>query len=204
MQIRELSVPDAWEITPQQHRDDRGAFLEWYRFDLLQEAVGHPLNLRQANTSISKKGVIRGIHFADVPPGQAKYVTANSGAVMDYVVDVRIGSATFGAWDRVLLDSTDRKAVYIAEGLGHLFVALTEGATVSYLVSDTYRPGAEHGIHPFDPEIGLEFPDDVGELILSEKDRVAPMLEEAKAAGLLPNMAEVAKFYETLNVAVKS
>ncbi|MBX3089362.1 MAG: dTDP-4-dehydrorhamnose 3,5-epimerase family protein [Cryobacterium sp.] len=204
MQIRELSVPDAWEIKPQQHRDDRGAFLEWYRFDLLQEAIGHPLNLRQANTSISRKGVVRGIHFADVPPGQAKYVTANSGAVMDYVVDIRVGSATFGAWDRVLLDSDDRRAVYIAEGLGHLFVALTEGATVSYLVSDTYRPGAEHGIHPLDPEIGLEFPEGIGELILSDKDRAAPTLEQAKAEGLLPNMAEVAKFYETLNEAVKS
>ena len=108
MQIRELSIADAYEITPILRQDDRGSFLEWYRFDLLQEAVGHPLQLRQANTSVSKHGVVRGIHFADIPPGQAKYVTATHGAVLDYVVDIRVGSPTFGAWDSVRLDDVDR------------------------------------------------------------------------------------------------
>ena len=118
MQIRELSIADAYEITPILRQDDRGSFLEWYRFDLLQEAVGHPLQLRQANTSVSKHGVVRGIHFADIPPGQAKYVTATHGAVLDYVVDIRVGSPTFGAWDSVRLDDVDRRAIYLGEGLG--------------------------------------------------------------------------------------
>ena len=155
MQIRELSIPDAYEITPKQLGDDRGVFLEWYRFDRLAEAIGHPLDLRQANTSVSKRGVVRGIHFADVPPSQAKYVTATRGSVLDFAIDIRVGSPTFGRWDSVLLDDVDRRAIYLSEGLGHCFVALSDDATVSYLVSDVYSPTAEHGISPLDPEIAL-------------------------------------------------
>ena len=197
MQIRELSIPDAFEITPVQRADDRGVFLEWYRFDRLEETIGHPLTLRQANTSVSRKGVVRGIHFAEVPLGQAKYVTAPHGAVVDFVIDVRVGSPTFGQWDSVLLDTTDRRAIYLAEGLGHAFVALTDGATVSYLVSETYRPGVEFGIDPTDPEIGLVFPE-VGDLLLSPKDTDAPSLAEAAQAGLLPTWDAARAYYATL------
>lgn len=198
MQIRELAIPDSYEITTTQHRDDRGVFLEWYRFDRLEETVGHALDLRQANTSVSRRGVVRGIHFATIPPGQAKYVTAMHGAVLDFVVDIRVGSPTFGEWDSVLLDSADRRAIYIAEGLGHAFVALTDDATVSYLVSDTYRAGAEFGVNPLDPEIGLVFPEAAGELLFSEKDQLAPSLSEAQAAQLLPTWREARDFYDTL------
>lgn len=199
MQIRELTIPGAWEITPIQRSDDRGVFLEWYRFDLLAEAIGHPLDLRQANTSVSKKGVVRGIHFADVPRGQAKYVTVTHGAVLDYVVDIRVGSPTFGKWDSVRLDTVDRRAIYIGEGLGHAFVALTDDATVSYLVSDTYNPMAEHGIDPLDADIALVFPDEAGEPLLSPKDTDAPTLAEAAEQGLLPSSDAVKSFYASLN-----
>jgi len=198
VQIRELSIPDAYEITPKQFGDDRGVFLEWYRFDRLAEVVGHPLELRQANASVSRRGVVRGIHFADVPRGQAKYVTAMRGAVIDFAIDIRVGSPTFGKWDSVLLDDVDRRAIYLAEGLGHAFVALTDDATVSYLVSDTYTPTAEHGISPVDPTVGLEFPFDASELVLSSKDTDAPTLDEAAASGLLPDYAQVRDYYETL------
>ena len=198
MQIRELSIADAYEITPILRQDDRGSFLEWYRFDLIQEAVGHPLQLRQANTSVSKHGVVRGIHFADIPPGQAKYVTATHGAVLDYVVDIRVGSPTFGAWDSVRLDDVDRRAIYLGEGLGHAFVALTENATVSYLVTDTYNASREHGINPLDSEIALVFPEEAGELLLSPKDTEAPTLAEAAASGLLPRFHDVRAHYATL------
>ena len=161
--------------------------------------VGHPLDLRQANLSISRKGVVRGIHYADVPPGQAKYVTAAHGAVLDYIIDVRVGSPTFGQWDSVRLDTADNRAVYIAEGLAHAFVALTDDATVTYLVSDVYNPVAEKGINPLDPRIGLVFPDEAGELSFSEKDENAPTLEEAELLGLLPTWSGALKYYETLN-----
>jgi len=198
VQIRELSIPDSYEITPIQRADDRGVFLEWYRFDRLEETIGHPLTLRQANTSVSRKGVVRGIHFADVPLGQAKYVTAPHGAVLDYVIDVRVGSPTFGQWDTVLLDDVDRKAIYLSEGLGHCFVALTENATVSYLVSDVYNPTREHGINPLDPDVALVFPPEAGEPLLSPKDLEAPSLADAQASGLLPIWSDVTAFYDSL------
>jgi dTDP-4-dehydrorhamnose 3,5-epimerase len=198
VKIRELAVPDSYEITPIIRPDDRGVFLEWYRADVLSDTIGHSLDLRQANVSVSKRGTVRGIHFADVPMGQAKYVTALHGAVLDYVVDIRVGSPTFGRWDSVRLDDVDRKAIYLAEGLGHLFVALTDEAVVSYLVSDVYRPEREHGINPLDPEIGLVFPDEAGAPILSPKDAVAPTLREAEQQGLLPQWDAVQEFYTSL------
>ena len=199
MQIRELSIPDSYEITPKQFADTRGVFLEWYRFDRLEETIGHRLEIAQANTSVSKRGSVRGIHFADVPPSQAKYVTAVRGAVLDYIIDIRVESPTFGQWDSVLLDDTDRRAVYIAEGLGHCFVALTDDATVSYLVTAPFNPGREHGINPLDADIGLVFPPEAGELLLSPKDTDAPGLAESAASGLLPTWAAARAFYAELN-----
>lgn len=203
MQIRELTIPDAYEITPILRQDDRGVFLEWYRFDRLAEATGHPIVLRQANTSVSKRGVVRGIHFADVPLGQAKYVTVTHGAVIDYIIDIRVGSPTFGQWDSVRLDDVDRKAVYLSEGLGHAFVALTDGAVVSYLVTDTYNPTGEHAINPLDPEVGLVFPDEAGEALLSPKDTEAPSLSEAAAQGLLPTWDAMRAYYASLTEAAR-
>lgn len=199
MKIRELKIPDAYELTPRQHADERGLFLEWYRFDRLEETIGHPLNLRQANLSVSRRGVVRGIHFADIPTGQAKYVTAVRGAVLDYVIDLRVGSPTFGQWDSVLLDDIDRRSVYLAEGLGHAFVSLTDDAVVTYLVSDTFNPGREHGINPLDPDIGLVFPAEAGEPLLSPKDVDAPSLRAATESGLLPTWAQARAFYDVLN-----
>lgn len=199
MEIRELSVPDSYEITPKQFGDDRGVFLEWYRFDKLEEAVGHPLELKQANTSVSRKGTVRGIHFADVPPSQAKYVTCTRGAVIDYVIDIRVGSPTFGQWDKVLLDTEDRRAIYISEGLGHCFVALEDDSTVSYLCSETYNAPREHGINPLCKQVGLEFPFPVEELVLSPKDTDAPGLEKAREEGLLPDYETCKTFYAELS-----
>lgn len=200
MQIRELAVPDAYELTPVQRTDDRGVFLEWYRFDEIQEAVGHPLDLRQANMSVSRRGVVRGVHFADVPRGQAKHVKAVSGAVLDFVVDIRVGSPTFGQWDSVRLDTETHRAVYISEGLGHCFVALTDDAAVTYLVSDVYNPSAEHGITPLDPDLDLRFPEEAGEALLSPKDLEAPTLAEAAAAGLLPTWSDMRAFHDSQKV----
>lgn len=202
MQIRELSIPGSYEITPKQFADDRGVFLEWYRFERLEETLGHSIDLRQANTSVSRRGVVRGIHFADIPIGQAKYVTATRGAVLDFVVDIRVGSPTFGQWDSVLLDDTDFRAIYLAEGLGHAFVALTDNATVSYLVTDVFNAAREHGINPTDPEIGLAFPDDIGDILLSPKDLEAPSLADAAASGLLPTWDDARSLYARLDRAV--
>jgi dTDP-4-dehydrorhamnose 3,5-epimerase len=197
MDTRQLAVGGAWEFTPRQHGDDRGVFLEWFKDEAFQKALGHPLDLRQANCSVSRRGTLRGIHFADVPPSQAKYVTCLSGAVLDVVVDIRVGSPTFARWDAVRLDDTDRRAVYVAEGLGHAFLALTDGATVAYLCSEPYAPGREHGVNPLDPEIGIEWPGDV-EPLLSSKDAAAPSLREAQERGLLPTYDACTAYYAEL------
>jgi dTDP-4-dehydrorhamnose 3,5-epimerase len=185
VKVRPLEIEDAYEITPIRRGDPRGVFVEWYRFDHLAAEVGHPLRLAQANLSVSAAGVVRGIHFADVPPGQAKYVTCPRGAVLDVIVDIRVGSPTFGRWESVLLDDVDRRCVYIGEGLGHGFCALTDDATLTYLCSETYRPAGEHGVHPLDPDLGITWPTEAP--ALSEKDSGAPTLAEAKASGLLPS-----------------
>jgi dTDP-4-dehydrorhamnose 3,5-epimerase len=195
VKIRPLTVEGAFEVTPVQHSDPRGTFLEWYRFDTLAAAVGHPLDLAQANLSVSARDVVRGIHFADVPPGQAKYVICMAGAVLDVVVDLRVGSPTFGQWESVRLDDEKRRAVYLAEGLGHGFCALSERATVAYLCSSTYRPGHEHGINPLDPELGIAWP--AAAPLLSAKDAAAPTFAEAREVGLLPHYTDCFNCVET-------
>ncbi|WP_167132196.1 dTDP-4-dehydrorhamnose 3,5-epimerase family protein [Paramicrobacterium chengjingii] len=195
MEIRDLAVPDSYEITPKTFKDDRGVFLEWYRFDKLEERTGRPFEVKQANTSVSARGTVRGIHFADIPPSQAKYVTVSYGSVVDFIIDIRVGSPTFGEWDSVQLDDERRNAVFLSEGLGHCFVALTDGATVSYLVSDTYNPEREHGISPLDPDIALDLPFGRDELLLSPKDIGAPSLSAARRDNLLPTWDAARAFY---------
>jgi dTDP-4-dehydrorhamnose 3,5-epimerase len=185
MKITPLTIDGAWEITPVQHGDARGLFLEWYRYDHLAAEIGHPLRLAQANISVSTRGVVRGVHFADVPPGQAKYVTCVRGALLDVVIDIRLGSPTFGQWEGVRLDDHDRRAVYLSEGLGHGFCALTDEATLVYFCSETYAPTREHTLHAFDPELAIEWPSEAP--VLSERDAAAPSLAQARADGLLPD-----------------
>lgn len=197
MKVRELRVPGAFEFTPIQHRDGRGLFLEWFKVDRLAEAVGHPLSLAQANLSVSTAGTLRGVHFADVPPGQAKYVTCPRGAVLDFVVDIRVGSPTFGVCDAVRLDGDDRRAVYLSEGLGHAFLALEDDSTLTYLCSTGYSPGREHGINPLDPALALPLPAGV-DFRLSDKDAAAPTLAQAAEQGLLPDWQACRDWVESL------
>jgi len=201
VQIHELSISGAFVIEPRVFGDDRGAFLEWFRADRAAEAFGRRVEIVQANTSVSARGVVRGVHYADVPLGQAKYVTVPSGRVIDYIVDIRVGSPGFGRVEAVELDSGSRRAVFLAEGLGHAFVSLEEGTVVSYLVTDVFRPEREHGISPLDPELGLQLPIPAEELLLSDKDRGAPTLAEALAVGALPSWeASLARYRELATV----
>lgn len=186
METRELSVSGAWEFTPRQFADDRGVFLEWFKEDVLREVLHHPFTLAQANHSVSRRGTVRGLHFAAVPPSQAKYVYCPYGAVLDVVVDIRVGSPTFGTWDSVVLDTTSRRAVYLSEGLGHAFCALEDNSVVTYLCSTPYAPGREFGVQPTDPALALPWPAEM-ELLLSPKDEAAPTLAEAAERGILPS-----------------
>jgi len=197
MDIRALKIEGSFEITPRQFPDDRGIFLESFRGDLLAEALGRRLDVVQTNVSVSSKGTIRGVHFADVPPSQAKYITAVSGSFIDFVIDIRVGSPTFGLWESALLDTIDRRAVYLAEGLGHAIYALEDSSAAMYLCSATYNPGREHAINPLDPELGLALPPGVTP-VLSAKDAAAPTLSEAATQGLLPRYDECLRLYDKL------
>ncbi len=180
-----LSIQGAWSFEPQVFPDDRGLFVAPFQAAEFESAVGHPLTVAQANHSVSRRGVVRGVHFSDVPPGQAKYVYCPRGALLDVVVDVRVGSPTFGRWDAVELDDASYRAVYLAEGLGHAFCALVPETVMVYLCSTPYDPAAEHTVHPLDPALGLPWPVDI-EPILSARDAAAPTVAEAAAAGRLP------------------
>lgn len=208
MTFEPMSVPGAWLFTPKLRADDRGQFLEAFTAEALRAATGRMLDVAQVNTSVSHAGVLRGIHFSDVPPGQAKYAQCVRGAVLDVVVDIREGSPTFGRSDWALLDDRARRAVFIPEGLGHGFLALTDDATVTYLCSTGYAPGREHGVDPF--SVGVDWQalareavggQAAGEteaagvwagagagpaLVLSGKDRSAPTLAQAREQGVLP------------------
>ena len=131
-----------------------GRFFEWFTDSEFTAITGHRFDLRQANCSVSAAGVLRGVHFAQLPPSQAKYVTCLHGKVLDVVVDIRVGSPTFGRWDSVVLDDRDRRSVYISEGLGHAFLALEDDSTVMYLCSAAYNPEREHTINALDPAAG--------------------------------------------------
>ncbi|MEZ0362438.1 dTDP-4-dehydrorhamnose 3,5-epimerase [Mycobacterium sp. pUA109] len=198
MTARELAIPGAWEITPRLHADSRGVFFEWFTDREFTGFAGHRFDLRQANCSVSAAGVLRGLHFAQLPPSQAKYVTCVSGSVFDVVVDIRVGSPTFGRWDAVLLDAADRRSVYLSEGLAHGFLALQDNSTVMYLCSAGYDPQREHTIAATDPALGIDWPVSAGELVVSERDAAAPSLAEVQASGLLPSWDEARSFVDGL------
>ncbi|WP_084039212.1 dTDP-4-dehydrorhamnose 3,5-epimerase family protein [Demequina sp. NBRC 110053] len=202
MQYSRLRIDGAYRADTRTFTDDRGVFLEWFKDAPFAEATGGTFAVAQANCSVSNAGVLRGIHFADVPPGQAKLVTCVAGAVLDVVVDLRIGSPTYGQWDAVMLDDVDRAAIYLAEGLGHAFLSLADGSTVVYLCSAPYAPDREHEVSPLDPAIGIDWPTRgrdgrTLEIRLSPKDAAAPTLAQARESGLLPTMEQVAAWEAT-------
>jgi dTDP-4-dehydrorhamnose 3,5-epimerase len=195
MEVRELSVAGAFEVTPVQHADERGLFLEWYREDAFTGMTGGPFHVAQANCSVSNAGTLRGIHFTEVPPGQAKLVTCVQGAAFDVAVDLRVGSATYGRWDTVLIDDRERRATYLPAGFGHAFLALEDNTVVSYLCSAVHAPARDHAIHPLDLAIAVEWPTigrDGAPLTrrLSPKDAAAPTLAEISQLGVLPTYEE--------------
>ena len=198
MQATPYSISGLWRFDPVLRPDDRGVFLESFKESVFVETVGHSFDLAQMNISVSRAGTVRGVHFADVPPGQAKYVQCFSGKILDIVVDIRVGSPTFGQYEAIELDADSRSGLYISVGLGHAFCALSDSATVGYLCSEGYSPEREHGIYPLDPDLALPWPQ--GEhSVLSPKDAAAPPLAEAITSGLLPQYRECVEFISGLS-----
>jgi 5-epimerase len=186
MQARELAVQGAIEFTPDKFPDDRGFFVSPYQGPDFVEAVGKPLfEIAQTSYSTSRRGVVRGIHYTRTPPGCAKYVYCPRGRILDFVVDIRVGSETFGRWDSVVLDSETCRSVYLPIGVGHAFVSIEDDSVMTYLLSQSYSPKNELGLSVLDTELGLLIPDDIVP-IMSVRDQTAPTLAEARTADLLP------------------
>ncbi|QFQ99395.1 dTDP-4-keto-6-deoxy-D-glucose epimerase [Streptomyces phaeolivaceus] len=192
-----MSIRDAYRIVPDKKLDRRGHFFEAFRAEVLTDVIGYPFVVGQANYSASCRGTMRGIHSTALPPGQAKLVTCVRGAVLDVAVDLRIGSPTFGMFDTTPQDEESGTAVYLADGIGHAFLSLTDDACMNYLCSEAYVPGTMIEVNPLDPDIGIpwgltEPP------IMSEKDAAAPTLTEAVARGMLPTYEQCLDHYEVL------
>ncbi|MCZ4507265.1 dTDP-4-dehydrorhamnose 3,5-epimerase [Streptomyces sp. ActVer] len=185
MLIEEMVIPGTYLVTPRQILDERGNFYEAMRDDTLEKATGVAFQPRQINYSVSRRHTLRGIHSVSIPPGQAKYVTCVRGVLRDIVVDLRIGSPAFMKHQVNELDADSGRSVYVPEGVGHGFLALTDDACICYVVSSTYVPGTQIDINPLDPE--LDLPWDCPEVpLISDKDAKAPTVAEARAAGVLP------------------
>jgi dTDP-4-dehydrorhamnose 3,5-epimerase len=187
-----MGVQGAFVFTPVRHQDSRGHFQESFKLSSLKTELGLGFEVKQVNQSSSAKGVIRGIHFAQNPPGQAKYVSCLKGAIWDVVIDLRPGSPTFGVWEGVELSARNGKSVLIPEGLGHAFLSLEEGSVVSYLCSEEYSPTIERLINPLDKDLAIDFSGfgskfGVEDFLLSDQDKKAQGFQEALGAGLLPN-----------------
>ena len=174
-------------IEPAVHGDNRGYFMETYNKKDMNEA-GLDMNFVQDNQSCSKKGVLRGLHFQKQYP-QGKLVRVIRGRVFDVAVDLRSDSETYGRWHGVELTEDNKKQFYIPQGFAHGFLVLSDIAEFCYKVTDFYHPGDESGIAWNDPEIGIIWPEIVGEysgganaegytlkdgtsLVLSDKDQI--------------------------------
>jgi dTDP-4-dehydrorhamnose 3,5-epimerase len=197
MKVTPLKIDGAWIIELKKFEDDRGFFYESFRDDIAKEYIGRQFKIKQSNTSVSKKGSIRGIHYALVPPSQAKYVQCQQGSIVDYVIDIRVGSPTFSQFVEVELSATNPQAIFIEEGLAHAFVALEDETVVTYFVSENYNPEREKGINPFDSDLNIKWPDI--NLELSEKDKLAISLKEAQVQNLLPMFDDCKKFIKSLS-----
>nr|WP_042186438.1 dTDP-4-dehydrorhamnose 3,5-epimerase [Kibdelosporangium sp. MJ126-NF4]CEL17281.1 dTDP-4-dehydrorhamnose 3,5-epimerase [Kibdelosporangium sp. MJ126-NF4]CTQ91489.1 dTDP-4-dehydrorhamnose 3,5-epimerase (EC 5.1.3.13) [Kibdelosporangium sp. MJ126-NF4] len=187
MRTSGLAVTGAVVFEPEVFPDERGLFVSPMQQHAFADVAGLPVfPVAQASFSRSRRHVGRGIHFTRTPPGCAKFVYCPYGRALDFVVDLRVGSPTFGLWDSVILDGSEPRGVYLPIGVGHAFVALQDDTIMSYLLSTAYRPELECAILLTDSEIGLPVPP---EIVLSQRDRDAPTL--AEAAALLPDHADV-------------
>jgi len=165
-------------IDPLVHGDDRGYFVEIYRQDLFEEAVGYQVNFVQDNESKSTKGVLRGLHYQVPPFAQSKLVRVLEGKVLDVAVDIRKSSPTFGQHISIELSSENMRQIFIPKGFAHGFAVLSEIAIINYRVDNLYSPEHEKGIAFNDLKLNIDWRFKMEELKLSEKDRLHPNLEE--------------------------
>jgi dTDP-4-dehydrorhamnose 3,5-epimerase len=172
MKVTPLAIDGAWLIESPIYSDNRGMFREWFKSDFFGENGLPNFDIKQANTSVSSRGVIRGIHYTLEEVGQAKLVTCTAGSILDVVVDLRPNSRNYGSHVSVELFSNEGKSVFISSGLGHGFQALEEFTAVTYLLDKEYSPSKEYGVNPLDKDLAVSWKP--MNFIVSEKDSKAP------------------------------
>lgn len=185
VKLTELSIPGLFLLESPVWGDDRGFFREWFKLsDFADEGI--EFHARQANLSMSTRDVVRGLHYSVAPEGQAKVVTCVFGQLDDVIVDVRVGSPSFGSWEMVHLGAGDDRSVLLPAGVAHGFCVNSEQAALSYLLSSPFNAGAELEINPFDERINVKWTI-AGDAIVSPKDAAAPSLAQRLGSNELPH-----------------
>ncbi len=181
MKFTPQSIPDILLIEPLVHNDDRGYFMETYKLELLDEALGYKLKFIQDNESESiSKGVLRGLHFQSPPFSQNKLIRVIKGQILDVAVDIRRNSKTFGKYVSVKLSSDNKRQLFVPRGFAHGFVVLSEGAIVAYKVDAYYSAKHTKGIAYNDKDINIEWGFSRQEITLSKADQNYPYLADNK------------------------
>ena len=179
MKYIQTEIAGLWIIEPKVLSDSRGYFMESFKQEVFNQNVGK-VDFIQENESGSSRGVLRGLHYQLAPYSQAKLVRVIEGTVLDVAVDLRKGSPTFGKYMAVELSGQNKRQFYIPQGFAHGFHVLSERAVFSYKVDNPYMPSHERSLRFDDPQIGIDWQiTDPENVILSEKDKNAPLLAEA-------------------------
>lgn len=178
MQLIPQAISDVVLIEPKVHGDARGYFVETFRKDRLEQALGYPVSFCQDNESFSSRGVLRGLHFQLPPHAQAKLVRVLDGEVLDVAVDIRQGSPTFGQHVAVRLDAQSKRQLFVPRGFAHGFVVLSETARFAYKVDNYYSPESDRGLAFDDPALGIDWLLPSEQLLLSAKDQQQPLLSQ--------------------------
>jgi len=178
MQFISQAIPDVFVIEPKVHGDHRGYFVETFRQDKFEQALGYKVNFVQDNESKSSKGVLRGLHFQLAPHAQSKLVRVIEGCVLDVAVDIRQGSPTFGQHVAVELSGENKKQMFVPRGFAHGFVVLTDTATFAYKVDNYYSPECDRGLAFDDKKLNIDWLLPTDSLSLSDKDTKQPSFSE--------------------------
>ena len=174
MKFIKADIPDLIICEPKKLNDERGFFTESFRKDLFENFLGQKINFCQDNTSESKYGVLRGLHFQVEPFAQSKLVSVTKGKILDVVVDIRKKSKYYGRSFSIELDDVENNQLFVPKGFAHGFLVLSKIARVSYKVDNYYNPESERGINFNDTSLGINWKIDINSIILNKKDTKYP------------------------------
>lgn len=180
MKIQQTDVAGVWILEPTLHVDQRGYFFESFRADRFRSLTGLEVDFVQENEAMSRRGVVRGLHYQLAPYAQAKLVRVVAGTVWDVAVDMRRSSPTFGRYVAVELSAENKRQLFIPKGFAHGYAVLSEEAVFQYKCDAYYHPEEEAGVRWDDPTIGIQWPLAAEEMILSERDQLHPAFSEAR------------------------